>query len=320
MMKHGIVFSVLLAAALGASAAEYPAKPIRLVVPFGAGSNTDIQARTVSVRLAEAWGQPVLVDNRPGAGGNLGGEIVAKAAPDGYTIMLAPASVLAINQSLYSSMPFNSAIAFAPITQMSTNCNVLVVSLSLPAKSVKELIAYGRNNPRKLNFASTGAGGTVHLSGELFKSMTGIDMVHVVYKSSPLAHVDVISGQVQVMFDSITTVLPQVNAGKLRALGVTSAQRSPLVPQLPTIAESGLPGYEAINWFGFAAPAGTPKDTVTRLNREIVRILHLPEVKEYLLKLGAEPVGSSPEALAQIMASEAARWAKVIKALGLKID
>ena len=310
----------MLAAALTAGAAEYPVKPVRMVVPFGAASNTDIQARTLSGRLAEALGQPVLVDNRPGAGGNVGGEVVARAAPDGYTIMVSPASVLAINQSLYTSIPYNPATAFAPITQMSTNSNVLVVTPSLPVKSVKDLIAYGKSNPRKLNFASTGAGGTVHLSGELFKAMTGVDMVHVVYKSSPLAHIDMLSGQVQVMFDSTATVLPQIKAGKLRALGVTSAQRSAVLPDLPTIAESGLPGYEAVNWFGIVSTAGTPRDVIMKLNREIVRILNLPEVREHLLKLGAEPVGNSPEALAQFIASEAARWGKVIKALGLKID
>lgn len=320
VIRSGIVTGALIAGALNASAADYPVRQIRLVVPFGAGSNTDIQARTVSVRLAKAWSQPVVVDNRPGAGGNVGGEVVAKAAPDGYTIMLAPASVLAINQSLYSSIPYNPATAFAPITHMSSNSNVLVVSPSLPVKSVKDLIAYGRSNPRKLNFASTGAGGTVHLSGELFKSMTGVDMVHVVYKSSPLAHIDVIGGQVQVMFDSITTVLPQIKAGKVRALGITSGQRSQLLPELPTIKESGLPGYEAINWFGFVSTAGTPKDVISQLNQEMVRILKLPEVKAHLLNLGAEPVGSSPEALAQLIKSEAVRWAKVIKALGLKIE
>lgn len=319
-MKRSILFGALVVAALNAGAADFPAKPVRLVVPFGPGSITDVLARTVSVRLSEAWGQQVVVDNRPGAAGLIGSDLVAKAVPDGYTIMLGGASTYAINQSLYSSMPYDSATAFAPITQMSTNGNVLVVSPSLPVKSVKELIAYGKSNPGKLNYASTGAGGSIHLSAEMFKSMTGIDMVHVAYKASPLAHLDLIGGQVQVMFDGLPTALPQIKAGRLRALGVTASQRSQLLPELPTIAESGLPGFVAVNWFGFAATAGAPKATVSKLNREIVRILNLPDVKERLLALGAEPVGNSPEEFARFIKSEAARWGKIVKALGLKAD
>ena len=320
MTKAKILFGGLLIAAFNSGAADYPSRPIRIVVSFGAGSISDILARTVSVRLSDLLKQQVVVDNRPGAGGNIGGEAVATATPDGYTIMLAPASVLSINQSLYSSMPYNSATAFAPIAQMSTNCNVLVINPSLPAKSVNELIAFGKRNPGKLNFASVGAGGTVHLSGELFKSMTGIEMVHIAYKASPLAHIDIIGGQVQIMFDTIPTALPQINAGKFRALGVTAARRSQLLPDLPTIAESGLAGYEAVNFNGFVAPAGTPRDIISKLNREIVHILNLPEVKENLLKIGAEPAPSSPEALAQLIKVEAAKWGGVVKALGLKIE
>lgn len=320
MMKRQILLGALLVAALNAGAAEYPNRPIRLVVPFGPGSITDVLARTVSLRLPEALGQQVVVDNRPGAAGLIGSDLVAKAVPNGYTIMLGGASTYAINQSLYSSMPYDSATAFAPITQMSTNGNVLVVNPSLPVKSVKELIAYGKSNPGKLNYASTGAGGSIHLSAEMFKSMTGIDMVHVAYKASPLAHLDLIGGQVQVMFDGLPTALPQIKAGRLRALGVTAGKRSELLPELPTIAESGLPGYVAVNWFGFATTAGAPKDTVNKLNREIVRILNMPDVKERLLSLGAEPVGSSPEEFARFIKSEAARWGKIVRALGLKAD
>lgn len=319
-MKRRILLGLLLVAALDASAADYPSRPIRLVVPFGPGSITDLLARTVSVRLPEALGQQVVVDNRPGAGGLIGSDLVAKAVPNGYSIMLGGASTFSINRSLYSSMPYDSATAFAPITQMSTNGNVLVVNPSFPVKSVKELIAYGKSNPGKLNYASTGAGGSIHLSAEMFKSMTGIDMVHVAYKASPLAHLDLIGGQVQVMFDGLPTALPQIKAGRLRALGVTAGKRSQLLPELPTIAESGLPGYEAVNWFGFATTAGAPKGTVIKLNREIVRILNLPEVRERLLSLGAEPVGSSPDQFAKHIESEAARWGKIVRALGLKAD
>jgi len=305
--------------AAAADTAPFPSKPIRMVVPFGAGSNSDILARTVAVRMAEHWNQQVVVDNRPGAGGNIGGDVVAKAPPDGYTIVLAAASVLAINQSLYSQMPFDSNTAFAPITNMVKTTNVLIVTPSLPAKTVNEFIAYGKSNPGKLTYASAGAGGTIHLSAELFKSMTGITMEHIAYKSSPLAHIDMISGQVQAMFDAMPTALPQVKANRLRAIAVTTAKRSPQLPDLPTIAES-LPGFEAAGWFGFAAPAKTPAPVVMALNKEIVRILALPDVKERLIAQGAEPVGDTPEQFAQYIKSEAAKWGKVIKSLNLKID
>ena len=319
-MKKLFLLATLLAAACGAGAAEFPAKPIRMVVPFGAGSNTDLLARTVAVRMAENWGQQVVVDNRPGAGGNIGTDLVAKALPDGYTLVLGAASVLAINQSLYSQMPYDSATAFAPITNMVKTTNVLVVTPLLPAKSVRELIAYGKANPGKLTYASSGAGGTIHLSGELFKSMAGITMEHIAYKSSPLAHIDMIAGQVHAMFDAMPTALPQVKAGRLRALAVTTAKRSAQLPDLPTIAEAALPGYEAAGWFGFAAPARTPREVLVKLNKEIVRIIALPDVKERLISQGAEPVGDTPEEFAQFIKAEAAKWGKVIKALNLKIE
>ncbi len=308
--------------ALTAHAADvqpFPVKPVRMIVPFGAGSNSDVLARTVAVRMAEHWGQQVVVDNRPGAGGNIGTDLVAKAPPDGYTIVLGAASVLAINQSLYSQMPYDSNTAFAPITNMVKTTNVLVVTPSLPVKTVNDLIAYGKANPGKLTYASAGAGGTIHLSAELFKSMTGITMEHIAYKSSPLAHIDMISGQVHAMFDAMPTALPQIKAGRLRAVAVTTAKRAPQLPELPTIAES-LPGFEAAGWFGYAAPARTPKEVVTALNKEIVRILALPDVKERLIAQGAEPVGDTPEQFAQYIKSEAAKWGKVIKTLNLKIE
>jgi len=314
------VLAAAACAAPGADAQSYPTKPIRMVVPFGAGSISDLLARTAGAKMSEAWGQQVIVDNRPGAGGNIGSDMVAKAAPDGYTILLGAASVLAINQSLYTHMPYDPATAFAHITQMSSNANVLVVTPLLPAKSVKELIAYAKSNPGKLTFASSGAGGSIHLSGELFKSMAGLDMEHIAYKSSPLAHIDIISGQVHLMFDGMPTALPQVKAGRLRALGVTSRKRSALLPDVPTIAEAALPGYEAVGWFGFAAPAGTPRDVVIKLNREIVRILHLPDVRERLVAQGAEPVGNSPEEFSKFVKAETAKWGKLVQGLGIKIE
>ena len=240
-MKRYLVPGALLLAALNAAAAEpltssgqaYPTKPVRMVVPFGAGSNSDVLARTVAARMAESWKQQVIVDNRPGAGGNIVTDLVAKALPDGYTIVLGAASVLATNQSLYSQMPYDSNTAFAPITNMVKTINVLIVTPSLPAKSVRELIAYGKSNPGKLTYASAGAGGTIHLSAELFKSMTGITMEHIAYKSSPPAHIDIIGGQVHAMFDAMPTALPQVKAGKLRALAVTTAQGAEPVGDTP---------------------------------------------------------------------------------------
>ncbi len=311
--------SLIAGTANAADALQFPVKPIRMVVPFGAGSNSDVLARTIAVRMAEHWGQQVVVDNRPGAGGNIGTDMVAKAPPDGYTIVLGAASVLAINQSLYSQMPYDSNTAFAPITNMVKTTNVLIVTPALPVKTVNELIAYGKANPGKLTYASAGAGGTIHLSAELFKSMTGITMEHIAYKSSPLAHIDMISGQVHAMFDAMPTALPQVKAGRLRAVAVTTAKRSPQLPELPTIAET-VPGFEAAGWFGYAAPARTPKEIVALLNKEIVRILALPDVKERLILQGAEPVGDTPEQFAQYIKSEAAKWGKVIKSLNLKIE
>ncbi len=314
-----LVCSVAWQTAWAAEPAQFPSKPIRMVVPFGAGSNSDILARTVAVRMAEHWNQQVVVDNRPGAGGNIGGDLVAKAPPDGYTIVLGAASVLAINQSLYSQMPFDSNTAFAPITNMVKTTNMLIVTPALPAKTVAEFVAYGKANPGKLTYASSGAGGTIHLSAELFKSMTGISMEHIAYKSSPLAHIDMISGQVQAMFDAMPTALPQVKANRLRAIAVTTAKRSAQIPELPAIAES-LPGFEAAGWFGFAAPAKTPAPVVAALNKEIVRILALPDVRERLIQQGAEPVGDTPEQFAQYIKAEAAKWGKLVKSLNLKID
>jgi len=319
-MKRCLLLAMLITTAVAAGAADFPVRPIRMVVPFEAGSNSDLLARTVAVRMAETWGQQVVVDNRPGAGGNIGTDLVAKAPPDGYTIVLGAASVLAINQSLYTVMPYDTNTAFAPITNMVKTTNMLIVTPALPVKSVSDLIAYGKANPGKLTYASAGAGGTIHLSAELFKSMTGITMEHIAYKSSPLAHIDMISGQVHVMFDAMPTALPQVKANRLRPLAVTTAKRSLQMPELPTVAEAGLPGYEAAGWFGYAAPARTPRDIIGKLNTEIVRILKLPDVRERLIAQGAEPVGDSPEEFAKFIQSEAAKWGKVIRALNLKIE
>jgi len=314
--------SILALAAPLASAqsATYPTKPIRLVVPFPPAGTTDILARAVAQKLSETWGQQVVVDNHPGAGGNIGSDIVAKASPDGYTLLMGTVGTHAINPSLYAKMPYDHVKDFAPVILVAGVPNVLVVNPSLPVKSVPELIAYGKANPGKLNFASSGNGTSIHLSGELFKTMTGIEMTHVPYKGSSPALTDLMGGQVQLMFDNLPSSLSFIKAGKLRALAVTSAERSATLPELPTLAESGLPGFEASSWFGILAPAGTPKAIVDKINGAVAAWLATPEAKEKLLSQGAISAGGSPDAFAKHIASETAKWAKVVKASGAHVD
>ena len=317
---QAVLAIALASAAGGAFAQAYPSQPIKLIVPFTAGGTTDILARTIGQKLAEAWKQPVIVENKPGAGGNIGADSVAKAKPDGYTLVMGTIGTQAINQSLYEKMPYDSTRDFAPVTLVAVVPNMLVVHPSVPAKNVAELIALAKSRPGQLNFASSSTGGSPHLSGEMFKQMTGTEIVHVPYKGSAPAVTDLLGGQVSMMFDNMPSVLPQVKAGKLRALGVTSARRSPAAPEIPTIAESGVPGYEVDSWFGILAPAGTPKEIVAKLSAEIVKILQMPDVKERLAGQGAVPVGNTPEQFAEHIAKETAKWAKVVKTSGAKVD
>jgi tripartite-type tricarboxylate transporter receptor subunit TctC len=314
-----LAFSALAAAPM-AGAQTYPAKTIRIVVPFPPGGATDILARAVAQKLTDAWGQAVVVDNRPGAGGNIGSELVAKAAPDGYTLEMGTVGTHAINASLYAKMPYDHVKDFAPVILVAGVPNVLVVNPSLPVSSVQELIAYAKANPGKLNFASSGNGTSIHLAGELFKVMAGVQMTHIPYKGSAPALQDLIGGQVQLMFDNLPPSLPHIKAGKLRALAVTSATRSSALPDTPTIAESGLPGFEASSWFGVLAPAGTPPAIIARLNAEIGAWLASAEAKEKMLALGANIGGGSPEDFARHIAAETAKWQKVVKASGAKVD
>jgi len=311
---------LLAAAAAGAWAQGYPARPIRIVVPFPAGGATDILAREAAQKLTEVWGQPVIVDNRPGAGGNIGSELVARAAPDGYTLEMGTVGTHAINASLYAKMPYDHVRDFAPVILVASVPNVLVVNPALPVNSVQELIAYAKANPGKLNFASSGSGTSIHLSGELFKVMAGVQMTHIPYKGSAPALQDLIGGQVQLMFDNLPPSLPQIKGGKLRALAVTSAVRAPALPDVPTVAEAGLPGFEASSWFGILAPAGTPPEIIAKLNAEIAKWLASPEAKEKMLALGANAAGGSPEDFARHIAAETAKWQKVVKASGAKVD
>ena len=306
--------------ASGAHAQAWPAKPIKWVVPFAPGGTTDILARTIGDKLAIALGQPVIIENKPGAGGGVGADYTAKAPADGYTIMGGTISTHAINASLYKSLPYDPVKDFAPITLIARVPNMLVVNPDVPAKNVAELIALMKASPAKYTFASSGNGTSQHLSGELFKTMAGVEMQHIPYKGSPPALQDVVGGQVTMTFDNITTAWPLAKGGKLRALAVTTAKRSSVAPEVPTLAESGLAGYEVGSWQGVFAPAATPPEIVKRLNAEIVKIIRMPDVNEKLTALGAEPVGNTPEEFGALVRAEVGKWADVVKKSGAKVD
>jgi len=302
------------------SGQSYPNRPIRFIVPFAPGGSTDTLARTVGQKLGEALGEQVVVDNRSGGNGNIGTDLVAHAAPDGYTILLGYIANLAIGPSLYAKLPFDPVKDLAPVTQLAVAPNILVVHPSVPAKNFKEFIAYAKANPQKVNFASAAVASPGHLAGELLNHAAGIHMQHVPYKGSGQAVVDLVGGQVQVMVSGMSSVMPHIKAGRLRALAVTGAQRSPAVPDIPTIAESGFPKFEATAWYGVLVPARTPKAIITRLHDEIVRALKMPDVKERLESVGFEIVGSTPEAFGAYIKSEIVKWAPVVKASGAKAD
>lgn len=297
----------------------YPGKPIRYIVAFAPGGPADAMARVIGQKLQEALSQTIVIDNRPGAGGNIATEIAAKSPPDGYTIFGGTVAN-AINHSLYQKLPFDFLRDFAPVTQTYTTGLILAVHPSLPVKSVKELIALAKSRPGELSFSSSGVGGTPHMSGELFNAMAGVKMVHVPYKGSAPAMNDLLGGQIQLTFDNMLTVMPQVKAGRLRGLGVTSLKRNALVPELPTIDESGLKGFEVRSWNSVVVPAGTPKDVIGRLNSEIGRILRMPDVRDKFAVQGIELVSSTPEELAAFIRRDIERWAKVIQVSGAKAE
>jgi tripartite-type tricarboxylate transporter receptor subunit TctC len=306
-------------AAPAVRAQSYPVKPVRVLVGFPPGAGVDITTRLFTPRLAEALGQPFVVDNRPGAAGNIAAEVAAKTPPDGYTLLSASAPIV-MSQSLYRRLGYNLERDFEPVGMMASAPFILVVHPSLPARTLKDFIALARARPGQMAFASTGSGSTPHLSMEMLKSQAGIDLVHVPYKGTPQAAVDLLSGQVQAMFANTLSVLPQVKAGRLRALAISSAKRSAAAPELPTVAESGIPGYESGTWFGFFAPAGTPREAIARVNGELARILATADMKARLLEQGADPVSATPAEFRAFVKRELEKWAKVVKATGLKVE
>lgn len=307
------------AAGAAAPAEKYPVRPIRIVVAYTPAGTTDILARAVGQKMTESWGQPVIVDNRPGANGNIGTEIAARATPDGYTILMATAATHSINNTLYPGLSWDAVRDFSPIGLVALVPNILVVNNSLPVKSVKELIAYARANPGKLTHGSPGNGSTSHLSMELFKSLTGTRMTHVPYKGSAAVLADVTSGQISLTMDNIPVYLPHAMAGKIRALAVGSRTRSAAAPDLPTAEEAGLPGLVAVSWFGLAAPARVSPQIVNALSKETARILKLPDVEKRIRDLGAEPVGGTPQQFASFIQSEIRKWRKVIQDAGVRL-
>ena len=317
--------TVCLAALPASAQTVWPTKPVKIVVPFAPGGTTDILARAVAPELSKAFGQPFIVENKGGAGGNLGADMVAKSPGDGYTLLMGTVGTHGINKSLYAKMPFDPQKDFAPITLVAGVPNVMVVNAekarAMNINSVNDFIKYARANPGKLNMASSGNGTSIHMAGELFKSMTGTFMLHFPYRGSSPALLDLLAGNTDVMFDNLPSSMPHIKAGKLKALAVTSAQRSAVLPELPTIEEAaGLKGFEASSWFGLLAPAGTPADVVSRIQQETAKALNVPAIKEKLLAQGAIPSGNTPQEFAKFIDSEIRKWAQVVKVSGAKVD
>lgn len=311
-LLHAFLLAAATLVATGAHAqAGYPAKPIRLVVPFPAGGATDIFARAVSQKLGEKLGGTVIVDNKPGAGGAIGSDIVAKAPADGYTLLLATSSTHSIGPSLGAKLPYDAVADFTPIAHVGNAPNIMIVPNSAPAKTVKEWIEYARKNPGKLNYASSGNGTIVHLSAEYFKAKTGVFLVHIPYRGTALAMPDLVSGKIDLLFDSVASALPHIKDGRVRALGISSAKRSPLFPELPAISET-VPGYETTTWFGLYGPKGLSADMVGRLNAALNQALQEQDVKDRLARLGIEPVGGTPQQFIAMAAADMAKWKKII--------
>jgi tripartite-type tricarboxylate transporter receptor subunit TctC len=317
----GVAFSCMATAqtAPTGSAQTFPTKPVRIIVPFPPGGGTDVVSRLLGQKLTEVWGQQVIIDNRPGASMMIGHELGSKAAPDGYTLVMS-SNNHTINPSVYSKIPYDTVKDFAPVTLIGNSPLVLVVHPTLPVRTTKELIALAKSRKGELTYASSGSGGPLHMAGELFKLRAGVDMVHVPYKGSGPAEVDLVGGHVQVLFAGPVSASPYIKAGRMKGLAVTGFKRSAAFPNLPTVAEEALPGYEAGIWWGVLAPAATPRELVNRIQSDFVKVLQMPETKTTLSRQGGEPVGSTPEQFQKMIVTEIAQWAKVVKAAGIKAD
>ena len=312
--------SVLFTVATAAFAQAYPSKPIKLIVPFPPAGSTDLSARAVAGKLQDRLGQPVVIENKPGAGGNIGGDLAAKSPPDGYTLFVGTVGTNAINAGLYSKMPYDHLKDFAPIILLSKTSNVLVVNPNLPVNSVQDLIRLAKSKPNEVTFASSGVGTSIHMSGELFKAMAGVQMTHVPYKGSGPMLIDIMSGTVNLAFDNVSAALPHIKSGRLKPIATTGTVRPPTLPDLPTMQEAGLAGYDSTSWNAIFVPAGTPKAIIDRLNKELDAILTSAETKKFFLDQGAESGGGTPEQLDAFVRAETAKWAKVVKDSGAKAD
>lgn len=316
MVRVFVLLLVGVLAAASAGAQPFPARPIRVIVPFAPGGATDVMARFIADRLANELGQAVVVENRAGANGAIGSEMVARSEPDGYTLLAVTAGTHAINKSLYKDLKYDPVANFTHVGFFGTSPNVVVVNAGIPARSIKELIDHAKANPGKLSFGSAGSGSTLHLAGEMFKSMANVDIVHVPYKGGSAAQVDLLAGNIQLMFDSLSTALPHIKSGRVRALAVTGAERSASLPDVPTVSEAGLGGYVATAWFGLVGPANMPPDVVRTLNESVNRILRMEDTRKQFETFGADPSPRSPEQFRAHVASEVEKWAKVVKASG----
>ena len=320
MLKRSLILVALLLSVAAAHAQQFPSKPVRIINPFAPGGATDIIARQMAQKLTELWGQAVVVENRAGASGAIGVEMVAKSPPDGYTLLIATQTTHAANPALYAKLPYDAAKDFAPLTLAGSTPLALAVRPSMPIMTVKELLDFAKKNPAKLVYASGGNGTSQHLTAELMKSMSGTYMLHIPYRGAGPAMSDLLGGQVDLMFDNLPTVLPHIKAGKLRGLAVSTAARSPLAPELPTMAESGLPGFDLSTWFAFFAPAGTPRAIVDKISGDMRRVLAQPDMQQRLVAIGVDIKASTPEELAAFQRAELVKWAKIVKDSGATVD
>jgi tripartite-type tricarboxylate transporter receptor subunit TctC len=317
---HGVTGLVLTAAALAAAAQDFPVKPIRLIVPFGPGGTTDILSRVIGERLGERFGQQVLIDNRPGAGGNIAAEITARAAPDGYTIFLGSMGTQSINVSIYPKLAFDPIKDFAPISLVSNSANLLIVHPSIPVNTVRQLIQLARAKPDRFSYSTSGGGSFNHMSAELFNLMAQTKMVHIPYKSGSQALLSVVSGEADLLFQTMPAAIPFVESGRLKALAVCTLERHPLFPKIPTANESGLPGFDISTWYGILAPAATPKEIIAKLNDALVQIIKTPATNKRLLELGVDPVFNTPEQFSTLIRNDLVKWAKVAKNASIRVN